>query len=166
MYWQRPSEVVTQIEKMPPVATQREGRNALKHWGTTNHFWSLIVDNKHSTQRINLLTNSDSPENPSSLFKSPKAPSSHPLSNFTSEDKTAQKSDLEISFNQPEYNVRGKLGKVIDLTKPVCTEGITLGSVADWTGLEVCTSKRSAKITAQWERMYKLLYGVKKEVVE
>ena len=64
MYWELPSELVTQVEKMTPIATRNwDGRNAMKHWKATSHFWILIVDNIHSTQRIK-FSPTHSSENP------------------------------------------------------------------------------------------------------
>ena len=35
MYQELPSELVTQIKKVPPVAAQRDGRKYFEHWRTS-----------------------------------------------------------------------------------------------------------------------------------
>ena len=84
MYQKLLSEMVTQIEKVPPLPHKgMEGAlQTLENDKSFPEVWSWI---NNSTQRMKLGTNATSPENRINLFKSLLTPSSrHPLSNFPS----------------------------------------------------------------------------------
>ena len=88
MLWKLPSELITQIKKMPPFAAQsQDGKECYKELENDKSF--LMLDSTYTFHTISqLLHQCNFTRDSSNLFKSPKVPSRQLLSNSQHNEST------------------------------------------------------------------------------